>query len=405
MSPRPSPQGSVTDEDSGERWYVFGDDRLLSVTTAFRSIAKMGLLIWGATLAAEHAFVELPTVVTASRKKPCGNTHSRCRHLNEQDRCDRCPCAECRACVVKWLADRHFAESSRRADEGTRVHDVIEWWSIHGEIRPHDPDIVPYVAAFEAFVAEYGLRPESFLMAECTVINRADKYAGTSDGIIRFEATATHAAAKLVARVLRGRGEYSHIKTGAALVKAVIRNKRTVDLIVDWKSREAEGPKFYPEHPLQLAGYRWAPVMRIKGTEIEQPMPDTDGGVIIQLRPDGASVRLARCDEPAYEAFLHALGLYLWISEAGSKAIGAYAFPLDLKAEPAADKNDSDPLPPGYIDGTSPDLSEWSDDQDCCTTGSCAGEPHVTKTLAVAADPFALIGAARGAIDDDSIPF
>jgi hypothetical protein len=45
--------------------------------------------------------------------------------------------------VTKWIADRHLRETARRADEGTRVHDVAEWWSFHGEIKDHEPTSPP----------------------------------------------------------------------------------------------------------------------------------------------------------------------------------------------------------------------------------------------------------------------
>lgn len=338
------PANSETDETTGERWYYFEPyGRLMSVTTAFRSIAKAGLVVWSAQLAAAAAFEELPTVVSASRRKPCGNTYSQCRRRDHdwKTTCAKCPCEKCRACVEHWLADRHKAESARRADEGSRTHNVIEWWSYHGVVRDHDGDIVPYVQAFLAFVEEYGLTPDSFLMAEATVVNPADKYAGTTDGIIRFHAERSEAAAKLVARVLRARGEYSHIKTAKALVRAVIRDKRHVDLIVDWKTKKAlkdgQSPMFYPEQAMQVTGYLMAPIVHIKGTDQFVPMPDTDGGLIVQLRPDGVTPRLAVTDDVTYGAFLHALPLSIWLAEYGSRAVGAYTFPLDLKPEHTPD--------------------------------------------------------------------
>jgi hypothetical protein len=43
------PANSETDETTGDRWYYFEQyGRLMSVTTAFRSIAKSGLVIWSA---------------------------------------------------------------------------------------------------------------------------------------------------------------------------------------------------------------------------------------------------------------------------------------------------------------------------------------------------------------------
>lgn len=369
-TPVAGPPNAITDDETGLRWYVFGDERFLSVTSAFHAIAKGGLVIWSATLAAENAFIELPTIVTASRKKPCERTSNRCKHDDWRIKCERCPCGECKACVTKWLADRHRVESRRRADEGTRTHDVIEWWVLHGgEIRGHDNDIRPYVAAFEAWVAEYGLTPDSFLFTEGTVINRADRFAGTTDGAIRFDSTATEASAKLVARVLRARGEYAHIKTGAALVKAVVRDGRSVVLLVDWKTREKPEPRFYPEQALQLTGYRWSPMIRIKGTDVEVPMPDTDGGVIVQLRPDGATPRLAVTDERTYAAFLNALNLCRWFIEDGAAAVSSRSFSLERKDDPAVP------------------------------------EPVKVAPSSLKSEPFALVNAARAPLTDADIPF
>jgi hypothetical protein len=340
--PSTGPAYATTDDD-GHRWYVFPDDpqRYLSVSTATGVIGSEGLMVWAASLAATAAFIELPTILTASRKKPCERTYNQCaKEHGWQARCDRCPCAVCRACVAKWLRDLHRAESSRRADEGTRVHDVIEWWALHdGQIKDHGEDIAPYVRAFLAFVAEYGLTPASFLMSEGTVINRAHRYAGTSDGIIRFDARATKAAAELVARVRFAIGEYpEHAEDRDALLAAVVADHRTVDLVFDAKTKEktkeeAKGRvDFYAEHALQVTGYRHAPVVRIKGTTVEVAMPDTDGGLILQLRPDGCTARLMVTDDATFEAFLNAVGLCRWLLELGAKATQVGAFPLPPKA-------------------------------------------------------------------------
>jgi hypothetical protein len=80
-----------------------------------------------------------------------------------------------------------------------------------------------------------------------------------------------------------------------------------------------------------------APIVHIKGTDQFAPMPDTDGGLIVQLRPDGATPRLALTDDVTYGAFLHALPLSIWLAEYGSRAVGAYTFPLDLKTEQTPD--------------------------------------------------------------------
>ncbi|MER7331609.1 MULTISPECIES: hypothetical protein [unclassified Micromonospora] len=302
------------------RFYLIDDLRLISVTTATGVIGSEALLRWAAQVAADAAFAELPTVVIASRIKPCGNTWSKCAgdggHSREE-RCDRCPCVECRECVAHWLAGRHLAESARRADEGKAVHDVVEWWSYHGEIKPYDGEITPYVKAFEQFVADYGLTPESFLVSEALVVNRDAGYAGTTDGIVVIDASRTDLAAKLVSRL-----------TGVNWKKAK-RLGLTVTLIIDFKTREGEKPKFYPEQALQVTGYRHAPVIRVKNSEYEEPMPATDGGMLVQLRPDGYTPRLVLTTEETYrDGFLHALGLAKWLIEVGPAAVSSRTFVL-----------------------------------------------------------------------------
>jgi hypothetical protein len=312
---RQMPFHSVEESDDG-RWYIIDGQRLMSVTTALKSIAKWGLPPWAGKLAAEAAFAELPTVVASSRIKPCGNTHSRCGH-DWREPCERCPCGRCKACVTKWLADRHIAETARRADEGTRTHKVIDWWSKHGEIRGYDPDIAPYVQAFEAYTAEYGLVPDSILMSEAILIHRDINAAGQTDGITRFHAERTQPAAKLVSRVLQ------------VPWRRAVKLRLTVDLIVDYKTREHEGPKFYPENALQVAGYRHFPTVRIKDTDHEEPLQATDGGLVVQLRPDGATPRLVKCDEHTYrKGFLNALGLYEWLMEDGLASVSSHTFVL-----------------------------------------------------------------------------
>lgn len=315
MIRRDLPFHSVEESDDG-RWYIIDGQRLMSVTTAFNAIAKRGLVPWAGKLAAEQAFLDLPTLVVASRRRPCERTRNRCRHEPEQT-CERCPCRECKACVGKWVADRHLRETSRRADEGTRVHDVAEWWSFHGEIKDHDEDIAPYVKSFLLFVEEYGITPADVLLAEALLVHREIGAAGTTDGIIRFHAERSEAAAKLISRL-----------TGVPWKRAQ-KLKLTVDLLIDYKTRENDAAKLYPEYALQLAGYRHFPVMRIKNSDHEEPVQATDGGLIVQLRPDGYTARLVVCDRDTYEhGFLPALRLYDWLVESGPASISSYTFVL-----------------------------------------------------------------------------
>ena len=320
MIRRNLPFHSVEESDDG-RWYIIGDQRLMSMTTAFNSIAKRGLVPWSAMLAAELSFLELPTLIAASRKKPCERTWSHCKH-DHAETCERCPCRQCRMCVQKWVADRHNRESSRRADEGTRVHDVAEWWSYHGLIKDHDADIASYVKSFGVFVDDYGIQPHDVLLAEALLVNREVGAAGQTDGIIRIHAERTEKAAKLVSRVLMDQGKRVSWKQAQ-------KQKLTVGLIIDYKTREDDEPQLYPEYALQLSGYRHCPVIRVKNSDVEVPMLPVDGGMIVQLRPEGYAARLVICDRHTYEhGFLPALRTYQWLTEHGSASISSHSFVL-----------------------------------------------------------------------------
>jgi hypothetical protein len=312
---REYPFHGVEESDDG-RWYIIDGVRLMSVTTAFNAIAKRGLVDWAGMLTAELAFDELPTLVSASRRKPCERTSNRCDHSPDVT-CDGCPCRVCRPCVQRWIAKRHVRESARRADEGVRVHDVAEWWTFHGAIKEHDEDIAPYVQSFREFTTDYGITPGDVLLAEAIVINRGVGAAGQTDGIIRFNADRTEKAAKLISRLTQVRWQRAQ------------KLRLTLDLIVDWKTREKDEPRLYPEMAMQLSGYRHFPVVRIKGTDIEEPLQRTDGGLIVQFRPDGYTARPVVCDEQTYErGFLNALRLYQWITEYGGAAVSSRTFVL-----------------------------------------------------------------------------
>ncbi len=320
LTRRDLPFHSVEESDDG-RWYIIDDQRLMSVTTALNALGKRGLLPWAAGLTAEQAFDELPMLNAASRRKPCANTWSRCRH-DDGGSCEKCPCRVCRPCVERHLADRFNRESSRRSDEGQRVHDVAEWWSFHGEIKDHDQDIAGYVKSFQAYVTDYGIEPDDALLAEALLINREIGSAGQTDGITRFHAERTEKAAKLLSRLFTYAGTPTSWKQAQ-------KQKLTADLIVDYKSREGDEPKFYPEYALQEAGYRHFPTIRVKNSDVEVPMLPTDGGVIVQLLPHDYAVRPIVCDRGTYErGFLPALNLYRWITEEGAASVSSRTFVL-----------------------------------------------------------------------------
>jgi hypothetical protein len=268
-----------------------------SVTTALGVKEKSSLKFWAAKLAARRASENLPKLLRAARIDPCGRTWNR----TGPERCDQCV-----TCTQRWVELFHVGESERRRREGSATHDFIEHWSYHGEL-PKDlaPDQEPYAKSFLLWVADYGITPDSFLARELTVYNHTHLYAGTLDMVLRIEPI-TAKAARFCARL--GKPD------------------EAVKVIGDNKSREGEDKQLYEEQPLQVTAYRRGETMLPKGSAVEFAMPPTDGAAILQPRPDGYTFEPVLSDEPEFQAFLHALGLYRWSQARGALSIQVQAF-------------------------------------------------------------------------------
>lgn len=292
--------------------------RYVSVTTALGVVAKPALVFWSANLAARRAMENLPKLIAAARRtEPCGRSRART---------DPPACGECAACAEHWVAIFHHGEKERRAREGSAVHDVLEWWILTGEWKytpredwgeyaPTPEEMAPYILNLQAFIQDYGLNPESFLVSECTVYNHTFRYAGTLDAVVDIKPV-TKKAAELCARINRALGAPSEVS-------------QSVRLLVDAKSREGEGAQLYAEHPLQLAAYRFAETMFPKhaAAEMEAPMIATDGAAILQVRPDGYTFRPVVTDGKTMKAFRAVLDLADWHGEHGERDTQVQAFP------------------------------------------------------------------------------
>jgi hypothetical protein len=309
---RRGPVNALTDEKGRFYEHPITGERFISVTTCLKSVAKDSLIFWAAGLAAEAALDELPRLIAATLRKPCERTFNRCEH-DFRMRCSECPCDTCPTCVAKWLRDRHIAESSRRADEGTRAHDVIEHWVLNdGQVRDHDEDVAPFVRQFLAFVVDHGLTPRSWEMSEATVINREHEYAGTLDQLVRFKSSDSAAAAELCARL----------------------GKDEVLLLGDSKTRGKPTAAFYPEYALQCAAYRSCTHVLLPDGR-EEPLPEVDGAFVLQLRPDGYELRLVVADDSTFWAFLAVLSLARWQMQHATASVSTRSFPKP-KPEPVA---------------------------------------------------------------------
>lgn len=289
--------------------------RYVSVTTALGVVHKDALMFWSANLAAERAMANLPALIGAARIDDCGRSRART---------DPPACKVCTACIEAWVALFHVGEKERRGREGSAAHDVFELWIKTGEWRyTPNPDygewaptaevMAPYIQRLKEFIADYGLSPEDFLAAECTVWNHTFGYAGTLDAIVVIRPV-TKKAAEFCARI--------NLPLGLPL-------DSPVTVLVDLKSREGEDAAIYPEYTLQLTGYRYAETMTPKfaAAEMERPMIATDAAAILQVRPDGYTFRPVLADGKSMKAFRATLDLYAWESERGAYSTQVQAFP------------------------------------------------------------------------------
>jgi hypothetical protein len=296
-------------------WYIHPTtcERFLSVTSALDFADKPALGDrWKPGLAAKAAFDHLPQMIRATRIPPCGQTTSRCFYTpnghDKRVRCNECPCGDCQPCLVLALANTHFTESAQAAQRGIRVHDVIEWWTLHGVLPEMDDEIRPYVDSFLKFVHDAGLTPDSWEMAEATVLNRTDGWGGTLDGRVRLDAT----------------------KGGLALDICKKFGKAKPLLSIDDKTREADKAAFYPEMGLQLSAYRRGEVILHDSGE-ETPLSPDDGAIVVQLHPDGYHWRAVRTGDEVYAAFLGLLEFARWSISDGAAATQVRSFPdLDI---------------------------------------------------------------------------
>jgi hypothetical protein len=305
------------------------NERFDSVTTVLDISDKAGLKQWAANLAAEMALELLPQLTASMIEPLCKNTYNRCYQKHgKENSCERCPCGKCTDCLVRRIKFKHFAESSRRAQEGSETHEAIDAWATMGGIQINLRDEVkPYFNTFLKFAKDYGLRPGaydpddptggSWEANEVTVINREYMYAGTSDGAFWLLPRTSLAREKL----------------------ALINRPRGAKVRFDWKTREKPDERLYTDMPLQGAAYDRAEAVLLPDGS-EHPNIQADACALVQLRPpskdhpDGDyTFKLMVTDDETFAAFVHCLHLFRWITGPGQKAFDEDPAVLGLTAE------------------------------------------------------------------------
>lgn len=82
----------------------------------------------------------------------------------------------------------------------------------------------------------------------------------------------------------------------------------------------------FDEHALQLSAYRRGEVILFDDGS-EAPLQPTDGGAVLQLRPNGYLFRPVVTDETVYSIFLALLMSASWTFEHGHETVLVRAFP------------------------------------------------------------------------------
>ncbi|MFC3984940.1 hypothetical protein [Streptosporangium jomthongense] len=249
--PRRSTAGFYKDPATGEL--------LRSVTTILtQGSPKEALIHWAGNLVAETAMEHLPQLVRASR--------------NPQAAKD----------AYDWLRRAHTRKKDERADLGTAVHQIIEA-KVLNEPMPEailtNPEMAPYIANFEAFVADWHI---TFTASEMVVADYHHKFAGTLDYLLQ---------SPLLAQVLGCPPDMDipgDTKTGGEL---------------DETTYDGGVKGVYPEAGVQMSAYRKARFGWLRdGTRVEMP-PRHDIGVVLHLRPEGYRLYPVRCGDEVFETF------------------------------------------------------------------------------------------------------
>lgn len=216
--------------------------------------------------------------------------------------------------AVSFLKEAPWRISSAAADLGSHVHRYVEAHNL-GKPSPEWPlPVRPFMAAFEAWVADYSPAVEA---AEMRLYSRRHRYAGTCDLI------ATIDGRRFIIDAKSGRGVY-----GEAAVQ-LASYARCDFCIID------------PQHPgtrqiTPARGGRW---YEWHGPpEDEHPLPEIEAGGILHLRPEGyAWYPNVDISEASFEVFLSAQAVHEWISGASRTALGRKA-PAPDRAEQAIAK-------------------------------------------------------------------
>lgn len=260
------------------RFYVWGrGERYWSVTTILGALPKDALKFWAAKTVAEFAVDRSSTWLTMSRDE-----------------------------AVDWLKREPLRYTGDRADFGSAVHAAAEAYVVGKPVTyprewgDEERKAVGYVLRF------FEVTKPTFVATEASVFSRAQKYAGTLDGIADFS----------VAELSKLGPHPWEPRAGSDTVRLLLDYKTGGDL--------AERKGVYPDVALQLAAYANADFVGAPGGH-EVPLPGPlDGAAVVHVNAGG--VRLVPVDalrDDVFRSFLYVREVFRWLEVVSKDVLGA----------------------------------------------------------------------------------
>lgn len=258
----------------GGRFYVFGRERFWSVTTILRALPKDALKFWAAKTVAEFAYDDSANWLGMDRER-----------------------------AIDYLKREPLRFTGQRADRGSAVHAAVEAFSLGRPAKPFsNVEERRCAAAFLAWAHEFDV---AFDATEFSVYSRRQRYAGTSDAIVRVP------VAKL--EELWPENPWD-VADGADHVRLLVDYKTSGDV--------AERKGIYPDVALQLNAYANADFIGLPNGS-ESGIGDLDGAAALHLGPAGYRMVPVRLGVDVFKAFLYVREVFRWQEQISKDVLGS----------------------------------------------------------------------------------
>lgn len=185
--------------------------------------------------------------------------------------------------AIDYLKRAPDRDTKRAQEIGSEAHEYFERMAKGEPVGRVHPEMKPFVDHFDEFLRKFS--PE-FIFLEETVWSEKHDYAGSFDAFALISGEA---------------------------------------VFLDWKTTRSG---VHEEVALQLAAYRHADYI-IRPDKSRVPMPRSDGGGVLHIRPEGWAFRPVKADDSVFPYFLHLREVFRWEREIKPTVIGD---PLNVPA-------------------------------------------------------------------------